>query len=433
MKDSPQPRTGRFRLQSRLVIPRKTLRDSRAEQHAPQDSSVHFRGGAAPELICSPVRDGSMWLCRNDRATASIRVTRFTEDGRIDKELVPELNGRPQRHDAPAGWPRLAGFAVTRDGFALAHATTGTSEGTTPMRLTVQTFDTEGQALQSFDSALESGHNDTWLVDRGSPMWQSSGRLAYGRGVLCMHVGHAAGWPDGTLAQGGFARTVALGPRRPLPTNELAPNVACKPWFCSRSLDQRCAFDAHRNVFVAVALSDGFPRGIVLTTLGGASTSDQIVQGLPGAAGAAETGAELGGVLALREFYAVSFTGPVAAQPESRDVFVAFSPANLRGTPLVVRVTAYPPGTYAVAPKLASIGSQLLVAWRRVVPESGQIDYMTAVVSPQAQIKSAQTIMPNMFFDRTDDFVTAADGTVNWFAARSDGVHWLRLWSRRAL
>lgn len=367
-----------------------------------------------------------MAACVVDTQRGGARVWRFDADGRqlLDLTLPPE----------PQGW-RAAGFTwLGSDGFAVAYLH-GKSTGTEPASqgLVVHGHAPDGalrwklgDLLQLRDSPDDVG---SALAARGmhGPMPGAPVHLAYGQGHLCLHLAHLARWPDGSLVQGGFARSLRLPSSRGDRAPDNGPRSSTRPWFGSRSLDQRCTFDPHRDGFILAALSDAFPRAVLVSRLGGGSWRDQVLQWLPGEPGASEVAAELGGLVPLRESLAVSFTSTVASQPESRDVFVGFVMPDLRTTPLVVKVTSHLPGTYAVGPKLAAMGRHLLVAWTRLSPATGDAEPMVAVVTPQAQLLIGPQAVRGLALDTASDWFTDVHGAVNWFALRPDGLHWLRM------
>lgn len=379
----------------------------------------------APVFAC-PTRSGDMAACVIDPQRGDARIWRFDADGqpRLHLTLPPR---------AP-GW-QVAGFTwLGSEGFALAHARSDAAAAEPGAQsLIVQGHASDGSLRWVLDDPLRA---PTGPDDRAAPSaarglhrpWPGTPvRMAYGHGHLCLHLAHLARWPDGSLVQGGFARSLRLPSSRGDRAPDAGPLAGLRPWFGSRSLDQRCSFDPHRDNFVLASLSDAFPRAVLVSRLGGGSWRDQVLQWLPGEPGASEVAAELGGLVPLRESLAVSFTSTVAAQPESRDVFVGFVLPDLRATPLVVKVTSHLPGTYAVAPKLAAMGRHLLVAWTCLSPATGEAEPMVAVVTPQAQLLIGPQALRGLVLDTASDWFTDVHGAVNWFALQPDGLHWLRM------
>lgn len=383
-------------------------------------------GSLAARVFASPTRSGHMAACVVDTQRGSARVWRFDADGRqrLDLTLPPE----------PQGW-RAAGFTwLGSEGFALAYVRNGEAAAMPEAQgLIVRGHAPDGDLRWTIDDLLQPGGSPdaagSSLAPRGLHGAQPGApvHLAYGQGHLCLHLAHLARWPDGSLVQGGFARSLRLPSSRGDRAPDAGPRSSTRPWFGSRSLDQRCAFDPYRDGFILAALSDAFPRAVLVSRLSGGSWRDQVLQWLPGEPGASEVAAELGGLVPLRESLAVSFTSTVASQPESRDVFVGFVMPDLRATPLVVKVTSHLPGTYAVAPKLAAMGRHLLVAWTRMSPASGDAEPMVAVVTPQAQLLIGPQAVRGLVIDAASDWFTDVHGAVNWFALRPDGLHWLRM------
>jgi hypothetical protein len=376
-------------------------------------------------VFASPTRNGDMAACVVD-PRADVSIWRIDPDGhqRMALTLPHEV-----------GW-RAAGFTwLGSDGFALAHVridATAAAEPGTP-GLIVRGHAPDGSLRWALDDLLQArtgaddGAAPPAVRDLDNPPPGAPVHLAYGHGHLCLHLARLARWPDGSLVQGGIARSLRLPSSRGDRAPAASPLAGTRPWFGSRSLDQRCAFDPYRDGFVLAALSDAFPRAVLVSRLGGGSWRDQVLQWLPGEPGASEVAAELGGLVPLRESVAVSFTSTVAAQPESRDVFVGFVMPDLRATPLVVKVTSHLPGTYAVGPKLAAMGRHLLVAWTRMSPATGDAEPMVAVVSPQAQLLIGPQAVPGLVLDTASDWFTDVHGAVNWFALQPDGLHWLRM------
>lgn len=390
---------------------------------------------AVPNLVYAPARDGSGWIARCTPDGRGTVVSRCTAAGDIIAEhhLVPHTGYRTDSApDAACPW-RLAGLASLRTGFVAALAPTLAPDHTDlPERagMLLNTYAEDGTLLNTVGNIFSgvgaaTGQESTgW---HGAAMHGSSSRIAARGHRVCVHVGHLLRWPDGSLVQGGFARVLdpGTGPARVVVPRQGSDDVL--PWLGSRSLDQRCVADAFRDSFVLGALCDGFPRGILLARLGAGPPARQLIHVLPGEPGEASLAGELGGVVPLRQSVAVSFTSSVAAEPESRDVLVAFATPELHGTPLLVRVTHNPPGVYATQPKLARLGRLLLVAWKRVRPEYGQVEPMLALVSPQAQLVLPPSTLQGLDFHQADDFVTDAAGCVNWLVRKAGHIHWMRL------
>ena len=392
----------------------------------------------AARVIASPTRNGDLAACVLHAQRSDVRIWRVDADGRsrLDLALPPFDPDRPFDAipaDAPHAWS-AAGFSwLGSGGFALAYVSANAAP-TEPgaRRVVVRGHAADGSPRWLLDDLLQAraSAGDADIVatrDLHGPPPGSAVHLAYGRGHLCLHFAHLARWPDGSMVHGGFARALRLPSSGAERSTGAASLAGTRPWFGSRSLDQRCTFDPHRDSFVIAALSDGFPRAVLVSRLGRGAWRDQVLQWLPGEPGAADVAAELGGVVPLRESLAVSFTSAVAAQPESRDVFVAFVMPDLRTTPLVVKVTSHPPGTYAVAPKLAAMGRHLLVSWTRMSPLTGDAEPMVAVVTAQAQLLIPPQAVHGLVLDPVSDFFTDVHGAVNWFALQPDGLHWLRM------
>lgn len=428
-----------FELQSRRVAPdlMGAFRMGSATEsgHPPDHGQPGANGAVAlPDLIYVPARDGSSWIGRRAPDGHAPIVSRCTEGGDIVAEfsLAHEAPARPDVSAHASPW-RLAGLAPLRTGFVAALAPEVSPERTDlPERggMVLKVFADDGTLLHTIDdifagAGFAAGRESTgW---HGAAMHGSSSRIAARGHRVCVHVGHLLRWPDGSLVQGGFARSLDLGSglMRAAVLRQGCDDVL--PWLGSRSLDQRCVADPFRDSFVLGALCDGFPRGILLARLGAGPPARQLVHALPGEPGEVSLAGELGGVVPLRQSVAVSFTSSVAAEPESRDVLVAFATPELHGTPLLVRVTHNAPGVYATQPKLARLGRMLLVAWKRVRPESGQVEPMLALVSPQAQLVLPPSTLQGLDFHQADDFVTDAAGCVNWLVRKAGHIHWMRL------
>jgi hypothetical protein len=394
----------------------------------------------ATRVIASPTRSGDLAACVVQPQRSDVRIWRVDADGRSrpDLALPPFDPDRPLdtiAPNAPQAWA-VAGFSwLGSGGFALAYVSTGTDADTSGpgvRRVVVRGHAADGTPRWLLDNLLQArdSRGDADIVatrDLHGPPPGTAVHMAYGRGHLCLHFGHLARWPDGSMVHGGFARALRLPPPGTDRSSGAAVLAGTRAWFGSRSLDQRCTFDPYRDSFVIAALSDGFPRAVLVSRLGRGAWRDQVLQHLPGEPGATDVAAELGGVVPLRESVAVSFTSAVAAQPESRDVFVAFVMPDLHTTPLVVKVTSHSPGTYAVAPKLAAMGRHLLVAWTRMSPLTGNAEPMVAVVTAQAQLLIPPQVVQGLVLDPVSDLFTDVHGAVNWFALQPDGLHWLRM------
>lgn len=429
-----------FELQSRRVARDlmsgsaigSTNKTQPSRDHGPLD--VHG-AVALPDLIYAPARDGSSWIGRRAPDGTAAVVARCTADGDIVAEH-PLAGAAALRSDAASvsasSW-RLAGLASLRAGFVAALApVVSPDRADLPDRggMVLKVFGEDGSLLHTLDdifsgAGFATGRDTTgW---HGAAMHGSSSRIAARGQRVCVHVGHLLRWPDGSLVQGGFARSLDLGSSLMRTTVLRQGCDDVLPWLGSRSLDQRCVADPFRDSFVLGALCDGFPRGVLLARLGAGTPARQLVHALPGEPGDVSLAGELGGVVPLRQSVAVSFTSSVAAEPESRDVLVAFATPELHGTPLLVRVTHNPPGVYATQPKLARLGRMLLVAWKRVRPEFGQVEPMLALVSPQAQLVLPPSTLQGLDFHQADDFVTDAAGCVNWLVRKAGHIHWMRL------
>ena len=392
-------------------------------------------------VIASPTRSGDLAACVVHPRRSDARIWRFDSDAQVQLDLPlppfdPDHVTGTQPEGAPHAWS-AAGFTwLGAGGFSIAYVRNGVDEtpaGRQSRRVVVRGFTPEGSPTWLLDDVLRApatpkGPDTMPAFDLRGPSPDAVVQMAYGRGHLGLHFAHLARWPDGSLVQGGFARALRVPSAGSSDRTQISGSLAgVRPWFGSRSLDQRCTFDPHRDGFVLAALSDGFPRAVLLSCLGDGSWRDQVLQRLPGEPGATDVGAELGGLVPLRESLAVSFTSAVAAQPESRDVFVGFAMPDLRATPLVVKVTSHPPGTYAVAPKLATMGRHLLVAWTRMSPLTGEAEPMVAVVTAQAQLLIPPMAVQGLVLDPASDLFTDVHGAVNWFALQPDGLHWLRM------
>lgn len=404
-----------------------------------EDREARF-GARAPGFVLSPTREGGHWLGFNHANSVNVCVASLSADGLVQQQHPV----RPQGMVSDSVKSRLAGLCASRNGFIaalVAGAGNQAFQSHQRSRLEIVWHDRKGNTLSSIPDALLEPQTDRAVSRisaaepvplRSSAMHASTGRLASGGHRACVHLGHLLCWPDGNLVQGGFARCLSTpsGGRPSVRGSQAVdPQDAdvIVPWLASHSLDQRCVFDPFRDSFVLASLADGFPRGILLARVGAGALMQQLVHSFPGEPGDPQVGGELGGVVTLRQSIAVSFTSSVVAEPESRDVLVAFASNGLRGTPLLVRVSRHPPGTYAVQPKLALLGRQLLVAWKRVRAETGQIDSMVALVSLQAEVVMRPVIAQGIAFDGYDDFVTDAQGHVCWIAHAQGAPHFMKL------
>lgn len=303
------------------------------------------------------------------------------------------------------------------------------------MQLALRLLGDDGRVVAAADDLLSAA--GTLADTRGhfagfdSPAFESTCRMAVGGGQVCLHLGHLMVGTDGLPVQAGSMALVDLPGRLP-PSPQLLPLALTSwQWLGSRSLDQRCAHDRHRECFVLASLTDGFPRGVLVAATRAGAAGQQLVCRFPGAPGDPWVPGELGGLVVLRESYAVSYTSDQGAQPDARDVFVALLAPDFRTTPLQVRVTSNSPGTYAIHPKLARIGRLLLVAWTNLDAASGQVQHLFALVSSQAQLVERPFGVEGASLAKPDDLLTDPDGAVHWVTGDPPALSWHRMWLGR--
>lgn len=381
-----------------------------------------------------------MLLAWNDHSADEIHVSHFAGAGDpiwqttiarptprpVTTSLTPRQPPVVVSEDPGPARVRLAGFASHGGGSLLLTVQAQLCEPPTLTRsasLALHGLDLTGQfVFEGIDPLALGGL--AGLDAPLAPMAMSTCRLAVGHGHMCMHLGQLRDGLGEQLVQSGLACVLSFSPSTGRPESRTRARVL--PWIGSRSVDQRCAADDARRQFVLASLSDNFPRGIVLTVVSNDAQHSQAVVGLAGSHAGALS-AELGGLVALRDAYVASFTANLFDEPECRDVYLVFTRPALDATPVVVRLTQHSPGIYAVDPKLARIGRNLLVVWKTISPEVGQLRHFLAICTPQGALLCRPTEVDALQYHRPDDFVSDVNGTVHWCVAIADELHWYQL------
>ncbi|MDO5654380.1 MAG: hypothetical protein Q4G39_09820, partial [Brachymonas sp.] len=78
--------------------------------------------------------------------------------------------------------------------------------------------------------------------------------------------------------------------------------------------------------------------------------------------------------------------------------------------------------TFAIDPKLAKFGTDLLVGWKKVVAGQSGYSAQFAVVGTDGTIKVKPGSLSGASFHRPDDWVTLPSGEVAWATGSAEGI-----------
>jgi hypothetical protein len=354
--------------------------------------------GTKPTVLLNVNPDNSYDVAYHLNSLSKIRILAFDSSGKSTASLQP---------DSIVGAKNLVGMARIPDdgGFAIGYAKDSPHSGTA-YEFWCTRVDATGQKVFS---KLVFGDVKSDIVDaKGEPGTFSSGRMIYNKASkkLALYVGHTMKWDDGVRHQAGFLAFMGL---------DGAFGVA-NGWYSSHNFDQRIMLVG--NDYFTLAHGDAYPRA-----LGFAKWSDAGAKGsqvfdkqflkIPGAVGDNKTSTQLGSFVS----FADGTFGVTFATANGRNAFdVGYRQLSAKGDTLSLTwLTSYPAGTFAIYPKVARLGENVLLMWEEVAgTANGGIQ--TAIVSPKGDVVAAKAPLADKAIRLSPyyDLASLPNGRILW-------------------
>ena len=325
--------------------------------------------GYKPLVLLNANADNGYDVAFHVNSLSKIRILSFDSGGKAAGSLQP---------DSIIGAKSLLGLARIPDdgGLAVIYSKDSPHSGA-GYEFWCTRVDAKGEKI--FTKMIFGDVLKTIFDAKGEPGTFSSGRMLYNKASkkLALYVGHTMAWaPDTVRHQAGFLAFMGLD------GSFVVPNG----WYSSHNFDQRLMLIG--NDYYTLAHGDAYPRA-----LGFAKWSDAGAKGsqawdkqflkIPGAVGDNKTSTQLGNVVPLGDgTFGVMFT-----TANGRNAFdVAYRHLSATGDTLSMTwVTTYPTGTFALYPKIAKHGDNVLLMWEEVAG-TANAGIQLAIVSPAGAV-----------------------------------------------
>jgi hypothetical protein len=325
--------------------------------------------GYKPLVLLNPNADNGYDVAFHVNSLSKIRILSFDSSGKAMGALQP---------DSINGAKSLLGLARIPDdsGFAVIYSKDSPHSGS-GYEFWCTRVDAKGQKV--FTKMIFGDVLKTVFDSKGEPGTFSSGRLLYNKASkkLAIYVGHTMAWsPDTVRHQAGYLAFMSLD----------GSFVTTNGWYSSHNFDQRLLLVG--NDYFTLAHGDAYPRalGFAKWTDAGAKGSqvfDRQFFKIPGSVGDNKTSTQLGNAVPLGDgTFGVMFT-----TANGRNAFdVAYRQLSAAGDTLPLKwITAYPAGTFALYPKIARYGSNVLLMWEEIAGTSNNGIQM-AILSPAGAV-----------------------------------------------
>ncbi|MDB5106370.1 MAG: putative lipoprotein [Fibrobacteres bacterium] len=355
----------------------------------PSHTSVSNYGNK-PLVLLNGNADNGFDVAFHLNSASRIRILQFDSTEKMTGALQP---------DSIVGAKALLGLArITDDnGFAVIYSKDSPHSGS-GYEFWCTRVDAAG--AKTFTKMIFGDGVKNVFWSKGEPGTFSSGRLLYNKASkkLALYVGHTMAWsPDTVRHQAGYLAFMSLD------GSFVTPN----DWYSSHNFDQRLMLVG--NDYYTLAHGDAYPRalGFAKWTDGGAKGTqvfDKQFLKIPGSVGDNKTSTQLGSFVSFPDgTFGVSFT-----TANGRNGFdVAYRQLSAAGDSLPLQwVTSYPSGTFALYPKIAKHGDDVLLMWEEVVGTANngiQMALLTpkgAVVTPKFPLAD-KTIRLSPYYDLT--------------------------------
>jgi hypothetical protein len=355
--------------------------------------------GIKPSVILNGNADNGYDVAFHLNSTSKIRIIRFDSSENILASLQP---------DSIYNAKSLLGLARIADdgGFAVIYAKDSPHSGN-GYEFWATRVDAKGGKI--FTKMIFGDVEKHVFWAKGEPGTFSSGRLLYNKNSkkIAAYVGHTMAWsPDTVRHQAGYLAFISLD------GSFVSPN----DWYSSHNFDQRMMLVG--NDYYTLAHGDAYPRALGFAKwsdggVKGAQVFDKQFLKIPGSVGDNKTSTQLGNVVPFGDgTFGVAFT-----TANGRNGFdMAYRQLSATGDTLSIQwITAYPVGTFALYPKIAKYGDNVLLMWEEVTGTANSGVQMAilssagAVISPKVPLAD-KAIRLSPYYDLT----TLPNGKILW-------------------
>jgi hypothetical protein len=364
----------------------------------PSHTSVSNYGNK-PLVLLNGNADNGYDVAYHINSLSKIRILKFDSTGKAAGSLQPD-----SIYDAKS----LLGLArITDDGgFAVIYSKDSPHSGS-GYEFWCTRVDAAGQ--KNFTKMIFGDVEKHIFWAKGEPGTFSSGRLLYNKASkkLALYVGHTMAWsPDTVRHQAGYLAFMTLDGTFGSPND----------WYSSHNFDQRLLLVG--NDYYTLAHGDAYPRALGFAkwadtgSKGGQSFDKQFFK-IPGAVGDNKTSTQLGNVVPFGDgTFGVMFT-----TANGRNAFdVAYRQLSAKGDTLSLQwITTYPAGTFALYPKIAKYGANVLLMWEEVTGTTNNGIQM-AILTPAGAVVAPKFPLPDKTIRLSPyyDLAVLPNGKILW-------------------
>jgi hypothetical protein len=359
------------------------------------------RYGILPQVCVCANGDNSFDAGVYVSGSQQIRVVRFDAAGSKIDEVVP---------GTISGARGLLGMAkIPADGSFVIGWSKDNSFGSAAFEYWISRFDQSGGEI--FSTRIFGDQNIDSVWAKGQPGSFSSGRIVFNPVTqkIGFYCGHTMKWDDGVRHQGGYIGFMDLA----------GSFFGANTWFFSHNFDQRLI--AVDSFYYALAHGDAYPRALGFSKWrdaapAGSKLADVNYFAIPGTVGDNATNTQTGGIIPLADGnFGVVFTS--AIDRSSYDVcYMQISPAG--AVLATVWITFYQPPAFALFPRIAPYGANVLLMWEEINGSAPQVT--TCIVGGGGTVLSPFGHIDGIMLSPWYDLVPLPNGDMVWVTTRGN-------------